>query len=168
MRMKNHAPALLALSGLVTLALDLGSKAWALRALGEGQHLPLVGQYLYLELSHNPGAAFSLLSGHAWVFAVVAVVVLALSLWAAPRLISRRWALGMGLLCGGALGNLYDRLARPPYWGNGHVVDFIGYYTFFIGNVADIALVGGAAYLAYLYLREIPALRPSTQTEVPV
>ena len=51
------------------------------------------------------------------------------------------WALALGLLLGGALGNLTDRLLRAPGFGRGHVVDFIDYGGLFIGNVADIAIV---------------------------
>ena len=56
------------------------------------------------------------------------------------------WAVALGLLLGGALGNLVDRLLRAPGPGRGHVVDFIDYFGLFIGNVADVAIVAGAGH----------------------
>ena len=61
---------------------------------------------------------------------------------AARRIGSAAWAWALGLLLGGALGNLTDRLSANPGPGRGHVVDFIDYFGLFIGNVADIAIVG--------------------------
>jgi signal peptidase II len=71
------------------------------------------------------------------------------------RLGSRGWAAALGLLLGGAVGNLVDRLAREPGFARGHVVDFIDYAGFFVGNVADIAVVTAAVLIALLSLRGI-------------
>jgi signal peptidase II len=71
----------------------------------------------------------------------------------ARRLGSGVWALALGLLLGGALGNLTDRLLREPGFGRGHVVDFIAYGSLFIGNVADIAIVVAAVLVALLAVR---------------
>ena len=73
----------------------------------------------------------------------------------ANRLGSRGWTLALGLLLGGALGNLIDRLSREPGFARGHVVDFIDYGDWFIGNVADIAIVVAACLIAILGLRGI-------------
>jgi signal peptidase II len=71
------------------------------------------------------------------------------------RLGSRGWAVALGMLLGGAVGNLADRLAREPGFGRGHVVDFLDYAGFFVGNVADIAIVAAAALIVLLSLRGV-------------
>lgn len=147
---------LLVLVGVLTLLLDQGSKAWALGALTPGEPRELVGSVLRLNLIRNPGAAFSLGEGVTWVLTLVALGIV---LWvgrAAPRVAHRGWAVTLGLLLGGAVGNLVDRILREPGFGRGHVVDFIDYFGLFIGNVADIAIVGAAAVGAVLAVRGIP------------
>src|SRR5580698_2840521 len=67
--------------------------------------------------------------------------------WFAARARSRGQAIALSLLLGGAAGNLSDRLFRAPAPGLGRVVDFIDYHGWFIGNVADIAIVAGAGLL---------------------
>ena len=149
---------LIALTGSLALlwyAADQVSKAWALRALADGDPVDLVGQRLRLVLVHNPGAAFSLGTGSTWVLTLLAVVVLIVILRSARSLGSRAWAWAFGLLLGGATGNLTDRLVRPPGVGQGHVVDFIDYNGWFVGNVADIAIVSAAILMALLALRGI-------------
>ena len=73
----------------------------------------------------------------------------------APRLGSTGWAVGLGLLLGGALGNLLDRLLRPPGFAVGHVVDFIAYLDWFVGNVADVAIVVAAVLVVLLTVRGV-------------
>ena len=122
---------------LTSFLIDFFSKLLALTYLGE-KTVPIIGKWLYLKLAHNPGAAFSLLSGKAWVMSIIAVFISGFIIYIIPRVTSKTWALALGMLLGGALSNLFDRLFRPPYYGQGHVVDFIGYYDWFIGNIADI------------------------------
>lgn len=86
---------------------------------------------------------------------VIAFGVLAVIIRTARRIGSRGWAWALGLLLGGSLGNLTDRMTREPGPGRGHVVDFIDYFGLFIGNVADIAIVGAALLIALLALRGI-------------
>jgi signal peptidase II len=81
----------------------------------------------------------------------VLVVVIRVS----RRLGSSGWAWALGLLLGGALGNLTDRVVRDPGFGRGHVVDFLNYNGWFIGNVADIAIVGAAVGIGVLALRGV-------------
>lgn len=71
------------------------------------------------------------------------------------RLGSTGWAVALGLLLGGTLGNLNDRLIRNPGFGRGHVIDFIAYGNFFVGNVADIATTVAAGLLMILYFRGV-------------
>ena len=142
--------------GLLTVAIDQATKQWALSSLGDGARRRLFGDLLGLELHFNPGAAFSFLTGSTWIFtAVAAVVVLALPLWI-RRTSSRPWTITLGVVWGGAAGNLVDRLFRQPGFGRGHVVDFIAYGRWFIGNVADVALVLGIAVIVVLTWFSVP------------
>lgn len=143
---------LLALSVVVV---DQATKAWALATLTEGERTPVLGDLLGLSLVRNPGAALSLATGATWVFTVAAVVVSVAIVRISGRLGSRGWAVGLGLLLGGAVGNLVDRLAREPGVGRGHVVDFLAYGSWFVGNVADIAIVLAAVLVVVLTLRGI-------------
>lgn len=143
------------IAAVVTLVLDQATKVWALGALTDGRVVPLVGDLLSLRLIRNSGAAFSIGDDMTWVMTLVAVGVTLAILWAALRLGSGRWALSLGLLLGGSLGNLYDRFFRDPAPLHGHVVDFIDYGGLFVGNIADIAIVGGAAVLVWLTFANI-------------
>lgn len=137
---------------VAVLAVDQGTKAVAVRTLEEGQRTALLGDLLGLKLLYNPGAAFSLGGGYTIVFTLIMVVVIAAVARSARRLGSRGWMWALGLLVGGAAGNLVDRLLRPPGPGRGEVVDFIAYGGWFIGNVADVAIVAAAAGIAVLAL----------------
>lgn len=130
------------LCGLVVFALDQATKQWALGALSDGQTVPLLGKFLSLHLVFNPGAAFSIGIGATWIFTLVAALAVCLLPVAIFRTTPKR-ALLIGTIWGAAGGNLLDRLVREPGFPNGHVVDFINYNGWFIGNVADIAIVLG-------------------------
>ena len=145
---------LLALA-IAVLVVDQLSKMWAVATLIEGERTPLLGDLLGLSLLYNPGAALSIATGMTWIFTVAAVVVSVVILRVANRLGSRGWTVALGLLLGGALGNLVDRLLRPPGIARGHVVDFIAYGDLFVGNVADIAIVVAAGLVVLLTLRGI-------------
>ena len=146
--------ALLALAAVV-LVVDQLTKVWAVQSLTEGVRTPLVGDLLGLTLLYNPGAALSIATGMTWVLTLAAATVSVVILRVANRLGSRGWAVGLGLLLGGAVGNLVDRLFREPGVGRGHVVDFIAYGELFVGNVADIAIVAAAGLIVLLSLRGI-------------
>ncbi len=146
--------ALLTLAAVV-LVVDQLTKAWAVTTLVEGVRHPLVGDLLGLTLLYNPGAALSLATGMTWVLTLAATVVSVVILRIANRLGSRSWAVALGLLLGGALGNLGDRFFREPGFARGHVVDFIAYGNLFVGNVADIAIVAAAGMIVLLSLRGI-------------
>ncbi len=131
-------------------AADQVTKWLALQRLGEGEVVPVVDGWLALRLLFNPGAAFSLGEGTTWLFTAVAVVVVVVIVRVSRRLGSLRWALALGLLLSGALGNLTDRLLREPGFARGHVIDFIAYRDWFVGNVADIWIVGAAVAIGLL------------------
>lgn len=133
--------------GAIALAMDLWSKSWALNNLVEGEKQPFIGSFITLQLIHNPGAAFSLGSGSTWIFTILSVIILGAIIWYSTKVTSVSLAVLLGLIAGGAAGNLWDRLTRPPGVGRGYVVDFLNYNDWFIGNVADIWIVGGALAL---------------------
>src|SRR3546814_3639277 len=68
----------------------------------------------------------------------------------AVRLRGVRWGIALGLILGGAVGNLVDRIMNPPSFGQGHVTDFIAYGDLFVGNIADILVVSGVALLCLI------------------
>jgi len=148
---------------LVAVAADQATKHWAQDALAEDRVRPLVGDVLTLQLVHNSGAAFSLGANSTWIFTVVSAVVVVAIAVVAPRITHLPTALALGLLSGGAVGNLIDRLIRPPSVGRGHVVDFINYNGWFVGNVADIWIVVSAVWLAVMYATSAPSKDPDAR-----
>lgn len=133
---------ILGLAVFVVLA-DQLTKWWAETNLSDGERVPIIGDLLGFYLVYNPGAAFSIGTEYTWVLAIIAGLAVIGLTWYAWRVKSRWVAVPVGLLLGGATTHLGDRLFREPGFGRGHVVDFID-YGYFVGNVADIALVGGA------------------------
>lgn len=152
---------------MVVVALDQATKVWALATLEPGVRTPVLGDWFGLQLIRNPGAALSIATGMTWVLTLVAVGVVVTVLRVAPRIRSTLWAVTLGLLLGGALGNLADRLFRAPGIGTGHVVDFLAYGTWFIGNVADIAIVAAAMLLVLLVVRGVPLTGTETSGDEP-
>jgi signal peptidase II len=144
------------LIAVVVILLDQGSKWWAESALGNGEVVPFIGDFIRFVLVYNPGAAFSIGTEYTWIFAILTGVAVVLIAWYARRVTSVGWMVALGLLLGGATTHLGDRLFRDPGFGRGHVVDFIAYADFFIGNVADIAIFVGAAMLVVLTLMGRP------------
>lgn len=142
---------------IFALVTDQWTKMWALAHLQPGEIRPVIGSFLSLQLVFNPGAAFSFLSHATWLFTIIAVVVCLVVMLYAPRVRSFAWALGLGLLLGGAIGNLIDRLTQPPAFGVGHVIDFLNWNGMFVGNVADIWIVLAAVELFILAMFGVPA-----------
>jgi signal peptidase II len=148
------AALLLAVAAAV-LALDQLTKSWVVAALSGGEVVDVVGSFLRLRLTRNSGAAFSFATGSTWVFTLVASVVAVVILRLARRLGSLGWAVALGLLLGGALGNLTDRVFRAPGFGRGHVVDFLELPHWPVFNLADSCIVSAAVLIALLGLRGI-------------
>ena len=142
--------ALFAVLAVVVLVADQLTKVWALQNLSVGQWRPFIGDAIQLTLVFNPGAALSFGTGMTWALTIVAAAVTIVVVRSARKLGSRSWAIALGLLLGGALGNLYDRFFRDPGFARGHVVDFIDYFGWFVGNVADIAIVVAAGLIMIL------------------
>lgn len=139
----------------LVLLVDQLTKWWAESALvWGGDPKPLIGELLQLRLIYNDGAALSIATGMTWVLTIVVCVVVVVIVRAIRRIGSTGWAVALGLLLGGALGNLGDRFFREPGFARGHVVDFIDYGVF-VGNVADIAIVAAAVLIVVLSFRGI-------------
>lgn len=134
----------------VGVLVDQLTKLWAETSLDPGESDHVIGDLIVFRLVYNSGAAFSIGGGATWVFTIVAATAVVGISWYAVRVRSGWWALSLGLLLGGATTHLGDRLFRPPSFGQGHVVDFIGYGDLFTGNVADIMLFCGAVILVVL------------------
>lgn len=136
--------------------LDRFSKILVTENLTLGRTVDVLGELLQFRYVENPGAAFSLGSGSTWIFAIIATVVAVLIVVFARRIRSVGWAVLFGMLLGGNLGNLTDRLIRPPGFGVGHVVDFLQVYAFpAIFNLADVAIVSSMGLFIILTLRGI-------------
>lgn len=104
----------------------------------------------------------SLGSDFTWVLTVVATAASIALIVAATRVRTVGWAVAVGLVLGGAVGNLLDRLLAPPGFGRGHVTDFLAYGNLFIGNLADIILGIGVGLGLLLYFRFEKSGRTST------
>ncbi|MDQ0423741.1 signal peptidase II [Cellulomonas iranensis] len=137
------------------LLVDQLTKVWAVAALRPGERTPLLGDVFGLQLVRNDGAALSIASGMTWVLTLVAAAVVVVIVRVSRRLGSPGWAVALGLLLGGALGNLVDRMVREPGPLHGHVIDFLAYWRLFIGNVADIAIVVAAVLVVWLTARGV-------------
>jgi signal peptidase II len=156
---------LAAIAALV-LAADAISKAIVVAHLREDQPVHLIGNVLMLWLTRNPGAAFSVGTGETVVFTVIAFAVIVYIARTARKLYSLGWAIALGLLLGGAMGNLADRIFRAPGLFRGDVVDWIAvtrYYPIF--NLADSAIVCGGILTVLLAIRGYHL--DGTRSEVP-
>jgi len=145
----------IAILAVVVLAADQLAKTAAIDALPPERVVPVFGDVLQFYLVRNPGAAFSLGEGVTWLFTIALAVVAAVIVFLAVRRVrSRLWAVVLGLLLGGVLGNLTDRLLREPGFPVGHVVDFIStpWMMPAIYNVADVFIVSMMISVALLVL----------------
>lgn len=148
---------IVAVTAALVYAADVFSKIWAVERLSDpDDRIEIVGDLFQLELTRNPGAAFGIGVSMTIVFTLLSLVVIGVVLWTANRLGSTAWALVFGLVLGGALGNLTDRLFRSPGFMRGHVVDFLHLKNWPVFNLADTAfcIAGGIVFL--LVLRNIP------------
>jgi signal peptidase II len=137
------------------LAADAASKALVVATLRPDEKVRLLGHWLQLTNTRNSGAAFSVGTQATVVFTVVAAIVVVVILRTAPRLRSRAWAVCLGLLLGGALGNLVDRIFRTPGPLRGHVVDWIQLPHWPVFNIADSAIVVGGCLAVLLATRGV-------------
>lgn len=141
----------LLLIAAVVLAVDLGTKALVVAKMTPGEPISIIGDVVRLTLIRNSGAAFSMATGMTWLLTLIAVAVVIGVIRIGRTLRSLSWAIGLGLVLGGALGNLVDRLFRSPGPLQGHVIDFIAVTKWWpVFNVADSSIVCGAILLVVL------------------
>ncbi|WP_199580407.1 signal peptidase II [Blastococcus sp. TBT05-19] len=150
---------LLALAAGVLLA-DLVTKLVVVATIAPGEDIRTLGGALYLTHLRNTGAAFSLAEGFTVVLTLIAVAVSVVIVRVARRLFSTGWAVALGLVLGGALGNLVDRIFRDPGFLRGGVVDFLSVFgpdgsVWPVFNIADSAIVCGGILGVLLALRGI-------------
>ncbi|SFS03222.1 signal peptidase II [Microbacterium sp. cf046] len=152
---KAAAGTIVAILAALVLAADQFTKYLALQNLPLEEPVKIFGDFLIFYLVKNPGAAFSLGEGVTWIFTIALTAVAVVIVWlAATRIGSRIWAVVLGLLLGGVLGNLTDRMLRAPGFPVGHVIDFINtpWMMPAIYNVADIFIVTMMISVALLVL----------------
>jgi len=137
---------------IFVIAIDVISKVLVVAKLSNREPVRLLGGFLKLEETRNAGAAFSIGGGATFLFAFVAIGVIVVILRTARRLYSGPWAIVLGMLLGGATGNLIDRLVRSPGVFRGHVVDWIRLPHFAVFNLADSAITIGGVLAVLLAL----------------
>jgi signal peptidase II len=153
---------LVAVAALVYAA-DVISKVIVVATLRENAPVRVIGSLLQLDYLRNPGAAFSLgAGGYTVVFTLIAAAVIVAILRMSRTLASRPWAVALGLLLGGALGNLTDRITRSPGPLRGWVVDWIQLPHWPVFNLADSAICCGGALMVLL---TVMGLHPNGQSE---
>ncbi|WP_328325594.1 MULTISPECIES: signal peptidase II [unclassified Streptomyces] len=148
-RGKRRLPVLFAVAVLAYL-LDVVSKTIVVAKLEHHAPVKVIGDLLQLDAIRNAGAAFGLGSAYTVIFTIVAASVIVVIVRLARKLYSAPWAVALGLLLGGALGNLTDRIFRSPSVFQGEVVDFIRPAHFAVFNLADSAIVCGGILIVLL------------------
>lgn len=150
--------------GAAIAVADQVTKNWAESTLPLGRSEPLLGEILQLHLLYNSGAAWGMGAGATPVVTCLQLLIcVGVLVFAVRGVRSPWWALSLGLIIGGALGNIHDRLLRPPGPFRGEVVDFLQLPNWPVFNVADMGVVGGAILLVLLSVIGVPSdpSRPS-------
>ena len=140
---------------VTVLVTDIITKVVVVATLSDRAPVRMLGGFLTLRVTRNPGAAFSLGPSLTVVFAVIAVGVIVFILRTSRRIRSLPWAVTLGLLLGGATGNLTDRLLRYPGPFRGYVVDWIQIPHWPVFNVADSCIVCGGVLAVLLAVRGV-------------
>jgi len=135
---------------LTAYLLDLGSKLLVVARLEYHNPIHILGDWVMLQATRNPGAAFGMGAAMTIVFTIIATTVVVVICRLARKLYSLPWAIALGLLLGGAFGNLTDRIFRAPAVFRGAVVDFISVKHFAVFNLADSAIVCGGILVVIL------------------
>ncbi|HJD48802.1 MAG TPA: signal peptidase II [Candidatus Corynebacterium intestinavium] len=149
---------------VVVVIIDQLSKWLAVATLPPREAVPVLGDWFRFLLVRNPGAAFSMGTDATIVLAFVQLIAVGVAVFLAFRARTGLSALTIGLIGGGAAGNLIDRIFREPGGMHGHVVDFFSFWNFAIFNVADIAItVGVVLYLAIVFIVEPRAERKAQE-----
>lgn len=151
---------LVAVIMVVAAAIDQVVKQVMLSWLEPGQAVNVIGDWFRFYLLFNPGAAFSMGENMTWLFTAIQLVFVVGALLYAPKLTNKWETVGIGLIAGGALGNLCDRLFREPGFWFGHVVDYISVGSFAVFNIADACItVGVVVFVVAMFVTEFCASR---------
>ncbi len=139
----------------LTWGLDLATKIWAVNNLSARNPVELLGTFFQLTLVRNSGAAFSFATGATILFTCIAVAAVIAILYYSSKITSLGWATALGLLLGGVLGNLTDRLFRSPGFLKGEVIDWLELTHWPVFNLADSAIVVAAFLAIVLSIRNV-------------
>jgi signal peptidase II len=131
----------------IVVAIDQATKVIVVNRLTEGESVRAIDGILYWTLQRNPGSAFGLFRHFPVAFTILASAIAIGILVGAHRVRDRLTAVALGLVLGGAIGNLVDRIVRPPGVFRGHVVDFIDFRVWPVFNIADSCVVVGVVLL---------------------
>jgi signal peptidase II len=137
-------------AAFLIVALDQVTKHLAVSRLDDGHVVDVIDGILTFRLTYNPGGAFGLGQDQPWFFLIASMVIAVAVIVLARRVDDPRWVLPLGLVLGGGVGNLIDRVFRSP---GGRVVDFIDLQVWPLFNVADSAIVVGVMLLFWLSFR---------------
>ncbi|GDX15641.1 hypothetical protein LBMAG04_01510 [Actinomycetes bacterium] len=148
------------LTAWVVWLIDLGTKVWAVEVLSSRANVQIIGSFLQLTFVQNSGAAFGIGAGSTIIFTFFALAVLIFITRYALQITSKGWALVCGLVLGGILGNLTDRIFREPSFLQGHVIDWIQIPNWPVFNIADTAIVIAAVVAIILTIRNISPITP--------
>lgn len=135
--------------------LDQFTKYLAVTYLQGQPPIDVIGRWLQLTFLRNPGAAFSVGTSYTFVFTAIAIAVAVVIIRTSRNLGNMWWAVALGGLLGGAIGNLLDRLFREPGFLRGYVIDWIAFPNFPVFNIADSAIVCSSALMVLLAVRGI-------------
>ncbi|MEY3354518.1 MAG: hypothetical protein RLZZ302_73 [Actinomycetota bacterium] len=149
------------LTAWVVWLIDLGTKVWAVEVLSSRANVKVIGSFLQLTFVQNSGAAFGIGAGSTIIFTFFALAVLIFITRYALQITSKGWALVCGLVLGGILGNLTDRIFREPSFLQGHVIDWIQIPNWPVFNIADSAIVIAAVVAIILTIRNISPITPT-------
>ena len=149
------------LTAWVVWLIDLGTKVWAVEVLFSRANVKVIGSFLQLTFVQNSGAAFGIGAGSTIIFTFFALAVLIFITRYALQITSKGWALVCGLVLGGILGNLTDRIFREPSLLQGHVIDWIQIPNWPVFNIADSAIVIAAVVAIILTIRNISPITPT-------
>ena len=151
----------LLLTALIVILLDLATKVWAVARLENQAEIKVFGEFLKFSFVRNPGAAFSFGTSVTWVFTLIAIAVSIAILLISRNVTNKPWAIALGGLLGGAVGNLIDRIFRSPEVFQGHVVDFISVPNYPMFNISDSAVVISAIAMVILSFRGVEYQTPN-------
>ena len=138
--------------------IDLATKIWAVNNLSYKSNVKVIGEFFQLTFVRNPGAAFSFAADVTVFLSIFSLIVMIAVLYYAPRITSRGWAVVLGLVLGGILGNMVDRIFREPGVLRGHVIDWLQLPNWPVFNIADTAIVIAALLAMVLTARNIPPI----------